>query len=173
MTRANIDIICGFPKKHSFEVPNSGYLNQIMPEIFKLIASCAHSNYDDNKKMEFYDNVGGQDLAKFIESCNLTLGHVGNFSYAYEIDFKKQTVRAWESTDRWVNAPINWKERGWVCNETRKGKAGYTTWVRGIKLVDLTFAEMVTMAKNTPEVEKETFRDYSFIPNKELFKLFE
>ena len=156
MTRANILIISGYPSKHYFERGSDGYPTEVMPEIFKLVLAAAHPNHEFKKEIDFFDNVSSVDLAKFIDECSLTLGNVGNPCYYYEVDFKKQTVKAWESTTRWVYAPKNWKERGWVCNETKNGRAGYTNLVKGKKLIDVKFSDMIRMKQTqngfVPEV---------------------
>ena len=142
MTRANFYIIAGYPKMHTFERGSDGYPSGVMEDIFKFVLSVAKVD-KEKKELSFWDNSNGQDLANFISDCNLILGHVGNFSYAYEINLKERTVRAWESTTRWINAPKDWKEKGWSCYENKKGVAGYTTWVKGKKLFDVKFSEMI------------------------------
>lgn len=158
MTRANINIICGYPKLHTFEKGGDGYPSEVIPEIFNLVLSCAHSQYGETKEnkmtLEFWDTPQSWDLSDFINDLGLTLGHVGNFCYAYEIDFKKQTVKAWESAMRWVNAPLDWEARGWNCWKGSNGKFGYSNWVKGKKLVDLKFSDMVRMEHCTGETYK-------------------
>ena len=161
MTRANFEIICGYPKKHCFEKGSDGYLSGVMGDIFKFILSCAHI---DGGNLEFYESPAAWDLAAFIKECNLTLGHVGNFCYAYEIDFKKKTVKAWNSNTRWVNAPENWEERGWSCYKNEKGKWGYTTWVKGKMLINIKFKEMIRIEQDikglAPAINKPVLEIY-------------
>lgn len=147
MTRANFEIICSYPKKHYFERGSDGYLSGVLPDIFEFILSCAHLAHDNKRKLEFYDRPGSLDFARFVSECNLTMGSVGNFSYVYEIDFNKQTVKAWDSKTRWVNAPEDWEARGWGCWKGKNGKFGYTNWVKGKLLVDIKFTDMVSLAQ--------------------------
>ena len=141
MTRANFEIICGYPKKHYFEKGSDGYPESVLPEIFELIKDVSRKVAGE---ILFWGEPDGMALSKFIEELNLGLVLVGNFCYYYQIDFGKQTIKAWDSGLRWVNAPDNWKERGWNCYIGKNGKYGYDTWIKGKLLVNITFSEVVT-----------------------------
>ena len=84
-----------------------------------------------------------RDISNLVEACGLTFGHVGNPSYFYEIDFVNKHVKVWDSRISWVNAPIDWKERGWNCWIGKNNKYGYSNWVKGKKIYDKSLKELV------------------------------
>jgi hypothetical protein len=127
-----------------------------MEDIFKFIHSTAYFDTHHEKKLKFYDRPNAWDLAEFIKEANLTLGHVGNFSYFYEIDFNKQTFKAWDYTTRWINAPVDWEARGWRCWKGTNGKFGYSTFCKGKKLLDVTFLDIVKLDENKKPVINQT-----------------
>lgn len=61
----------------------------------------------------------------------LHLGSVGNPYYYYEVNQVERTVKAWDSTVYWVNAPEGWKARGYNCWLGANGKYGYSNWRKG------------------------------------------
>jgi hypothetical protein len=139
MTRANIHLIT--PQgKFKFQSNSSAYPSHIGNAFLELVASVAYKN-DGVVKFGEPDSFG---LSKFVEDCGLTLGTIGNFSYHYDVDFVKQTFSIWDYKTRWVNAPDNWRERGWHCYEGKNNRFGWTTFVKGKKLITLSFKEMVT-----------------------------
>jgi hypothetical protein len=128
----------------------------MMGDILDFAVSTASFNAIFDGKLGFYDNPDTTDLADLITSCGLTLGSVGNFNYIYEIDFVKQTLKVWRYTTRWVNAPENWKEKGWVCWLGDNGRYGYTNWVKGKLLFSKAFFELVSLneTQNAVSVNK-------------------
>lgn len=161
MTRANVVIIAGFPAKHCFEKGGDGYLSGVMEHIFNLVKSVSKTREDRilGKVIEFWDMPDSRDLSTFIDSCSLTLGHVGNFSYAYEIDLNKQTIKAWDYKTSWVNAPLDWEERGWSCHRGKNGKYGYTNYVKGKRLVDIKFSDAVKIENGEVVINNELLQE--------------
>lgn len=141
MTRANFNIIAGYGSI-KLQIGSDGYLSGVIDEVKELVKSVASTNSFFKDGFGFYDNPSGDDLGKFISDLNLSIGHVGNFSYAYEIDFVKQKIKAWDSTIYWVNAPEDWEARGWNCWKGNNGKYGYTNWRKGKLIYDKTFLEI-------------------------------
>lgn len=157
MTRANVIIKKNwFPKKSYLERGGDGYPKEMIPELVRFlvghVSKGAIARKEDNI---LYDGVDSSSLATLINNLGLTLGFVGNFCYMYEIDLTKGTIKAWESKTRWINAPANWKERGWNCWTGANGKDGYTTWVKG-KVVFETCIKKLLKEKEF-EVEGETY----------------
>jgi hypothetical protein len=139
-TRANITIITR-QGKFQFQGNSSMYPSNTMEDVFKFATSTAHKF---KNKLDFHDEPDSRDLSNFIENCGLTLGQIGNPSYFYEIDFVEKKIRVWDYKMRWINAPENWKERGWNCYEGKNGKAGWYSFVKGKMLLQLSFREMVS-----------------------------
>ncbi len=157
MTRANVVIIAGYPAKHYFEKGGDGYLSGVMEDIFNFVQSISRRREDRilGVTIDFWDRPDSSGLSTFIEDCNLTLGHVGNFSYAYEIDLNKQTIKAWDYKTSWVNAPLNWEEKGWSCYKGKNGKYGYDNFVKGKKLVDIKFSDAVKLENDFVVINEE------------------
>lgn len=151
MTRANIVIVHGsYPKKAFLEKGSDGYPSEVIPELVKFLV--AHVNNSSSEE-RLYKYVSSDALVTLMSELYLTLGQIGNFYYAYEVDLVKGTIKAWESKTRWVNAPADWEKRGWVCWLGSNGKYGYTNWVKG-KIVFSTDIE--TLLKDMQfEVEGE------------------
>jgi len=72
-----------------------------------------------------------ENLADQNPAGELCFGYVGNPYYFYEVDQSAQTVMAWHATQRWVNAPEDWRARGWRCYLGDNGRFGYPNWVKG------------------------------------------
>ena len=142
MTRANIVIITNQGKFY-FQSNSSAYPSLMMKPIILFATSTASKNAIFNNTIGYYDNPDTFALSELIDNCGLTLGSIGNFSYHYEIDFVKQTIKVWDSKTRWVNAPIDWRERGYNCWESDKGKYGWTNFVKGKLLYFKKFDELV------------------------------
>jgi hypothetical protein len=140
MTRANITIITR-QGKFLFQGNSSMYPSNTMEDVFKFATSTAHKF---KNKLDFHDEPDSRDLSNFIENCGLTLGQIGNPSYFYEIDFVEKKIRVWDYKMRWVNAPIDWKEKGWKCYEGKNGKYGWDSIVKGKLLLQLSFREMIS-----------------------------
>lgn len=111
MTRGNL-IIQSPAQGLSFyyQINSSAYPREIIPELLK------------------YDGTP--------ESLDLGLepGQVGNFSYFYELDVTSGTLKVWDSTTYWQNAPKNWKEKGYNCWMGKNGQYGYTNWKKKNRL---------------------------------------
>lgn len=121
MTRGNI-VIKWYKNIWNFEIGSDAYPENIVPLLFTLLKKNPYQLYLN-------------DLSELFG--NAALGHVGNWSYWYEINLSAHTINVWESKVRWVNAPANWKEQGWYCWLGVNGKYGYIDWVKG-KKIDLT-----------------------------------
>jgi hypothetical protein len=138
-TRANITIVTR-QGKFLFQGNSSMYPSNTMEDIFKFATSTAHKV---EKKIDFFDEPHSRDLSNFIDDCGLTLGQIGNPSYFYEIDFAQKKIRVWGYKMRWINAPLDWKERGWNCYENKNGKYGWHSFIKGKLLLQLSFNEMI------------------------------
>jgi hypothetical protein len=145
MTRANIVIITR-QGKFNFQCNSSAYPSNVMAIVLKFATSTASTN--SGATNGFYDAPDSRELAEFIEDFGLTLGHVGNPSYFYDIDFVKQTVKVWDKKQRWVTAPADWKERGWNCYESKKGVFGWHTDIKGKLIYEKKFSELVNKVVN-------------------------
>lgn len=142
MTRANIVIITG-QGKFNFQSNSSAYPSLMMEPIIKFVGSTASRNAIFKGNLDFYDNPDSFALSELIDKCGLTLGRIGNFSYHYEIDFVLKHIKVWDNNLRWVNAPSDWRERGYNCWENEKGKYGWTNWVKDKLLYSKRFDELV------------------------------
>jgi hypothetical protein len=133
MTRANIIIIHdGFLGKAYFEKGSSGYPKEVVPELVRfLIGHVSKGAIERKDEKILYNGVAPHCLATLLNNLYLSLGQVGNPYYFYELDLTKGTIKAWESKTRWINAPANWKEKGYNCYKGTNGKDGYTTWIKG------------------------------------------
>lgn len=152
MTRANF-IIVTRQGKFKFQSNSSAYPSYMGESILEFALSTASTN--GGATNGFYDNPDSRELSNFIENCGLTLGHVGNPSYFYEIDFVKQHVKAWDNKLSWVNAPLDWKERGWSCWEGKNGKFGYTNWVKGKLIYNKRLSELLDKVLDNKPIMKE------------------
>lgn len=134
-TRANILIIQGgFPKKVYFERINSGSPDQILLE---LINFCEKQYYNG----KLYDRTMSDNIISLMVDLGLEVSQVGNFSYQYEIDLIKGTLRVWNSKTRWITAPADWQERGWNCHFNGKSY-GYTTWCKNKRLFNIDISKL-------------------------------
>ena len=139
MTRANFVIIT--PQgKYKFQGNSSCYPSNIMDSVLRFSISTASTNLGATNG--FYSEPESNSLSKLIDDVGLTLGHVGNPSYFYEIDFIKQTVSVWDYKLSWINAPLDWQEKGWSCWIGKNGKYGYSNFVKGKKIYNKSFADI-------------------------------
>ena len=152
MTRANFLIITR-QGKFKFQANSSAYPSYMGSHILEFAISTASTN--GGATNGFYDSPDSRELANFIEGCCLTFGHVGNPSYFYEIDFVKQHVKAWDSRLSWVNAPLDWRERGWNCWEGKNGKFGYTNWVKGKLIYNKRLSELLDSGQDYVPIMRE------------------
>lgn len=151
MTRANFYIVTR-AGKFKFQANSSAYPSEMMAPVLIFAASTASNN--PGAINGFYQEPDSNAIATLIETCGLTFGYVGNFSYHYEIDFIKQTVTVWGETSRWVNAPLDWVEKGWNCYKGSGNKGyGYTTWVKGKKIYSKAFKNLINDANILSEAE--------------------
>lgn len=142
MTRANIVIITT-QGRFKFQCNSSAYPSNMMESIIRFACSTASKNAIFDGGIGFYDNPDCFALSKFIEDCGLELGSIGNFSYHYEIDFVKRTIKVWDSKTRWVKAPSNWKERGYICTESKNGQYGWSDWFKNKLIYSVNFIALV------------------------------
>jgi len=165
-TRANIVIVTE-QGKFKFQANSSAYPSNFAKPIFEFIRSLATKNLgcrNLENGIGFYE-PDSITLPELISDLGLSLGTVGNFCYVYEIDFVKKTLRVWEEKISWINAPEDWKERGWNCWIGKNGKYGYSNWIKGKKIFDSKFIDML---------KKTTFEDTTeFRIDFELLEKFE
>ncbi|MBD3260928.1 MAG: hypothetical protein GF334_04500 [Candidatus Altiarchaeales archaeon] len=98
-TRANL--IISQPSnglRFYYGISSSGYPECVMPEL-----------------IEYSGDMGA------LCDLGLSIRQIGNFDYVYEIDCDVGTIRVWDSTVYWVNAPKDWEWK-------REGKYGYMNW---------------------------------------------
>ena len=123
-TRANLTIKY-YDNKWKFEMNSYPIPKDVVPQLLLMVDKC--KNQHDlclSMLQEAFDDM--------------SLGHIGNADYFYEIDLVKKTINAYESKMTWINAPSNWKERGWLgIYEGKNGRMGYTSIVKG-KKIDIT-----------------------------------
>jgi hypothetical protein len=143
MTRANV-IIVTTQGKFKFQANSSAYPSYFGKTMFNFIRHCATQNLGASpvNGIGFYEPESNI-LSELINDLGLSLGSVGNFDYVYEFDFVKRTFKVWESKLSWVNAPIDWRERGWNCWLGKNGKFGWSNWVKGKLIFNSTFYDMV------------------------------
>ena len=115
MTRANITIR-SLGRKFELQLGSDGYPEEVVPILKEQL-----------KATDYY----GFDLYILTHNFNVSLGHVGNPYFYYDLDLDENTLKCYKATTYWVNAPENWKERGWYCWLGENGKYGYTNWRRG------------------------------------------
>ena len=124
MTRANLTIKF-YDNKWKFEMNDYPLPNNVVPKLLLMIDTCKTQYEIDLSKLQDYFG-------------DMSLGHIGNADYFYEIDIHKRTINVWDSKIKWINAPSNWKERGWLgIYEGKNGRMGYTSIVKG-KKIDIT-----------------------------------
>lgn len=108
-TRANVTIKT-FKGKFQYEIPSSG---------------------DEPENLKILQNWAG-DMPDLIDLC-MYPGHVGNPSLYYDVDAINGTIRVYNAQSFWVNAPKDWKERGYSCyqKDDNPNQYGYHSWRRG------------------------------------------
>ena len=143
MTRANFLIITE-NGKFNLQGNSSCYPSNTMANVIKFAISTHSFNAIFEGKLGFYGSPNSRDIAEFIDSVGLTFGKIFNASYYYEIDFVKQTIKVWDYKTRWLNAPLDWKEKGWKgCYEGKNGKWGFDNFVKGKLLYNKNFVDLV------------------------------
>lgn len=143
MTRANITVVTIYGK-YKFQANSSAYPSYVIEPIINFATSVVSNNAVFNGKLGRYDEPCSSDLSTFIEEVGLTFGHVGNPSYYYDIDFVKGEIRVYGNNMRWVNAPIDWEEKGWRgLYEGKNGKLGYNSIVKGKNLLTYSILDLV------------------------------
>jgi hypothetical protein len=120
MTRANFEIVYD-GQSVKLQMGGDGYPENVLPIIENIMA-------------KFENHCVSFTFGEIISKLFLFPGHVGNFCYYYKIDLDTETVTCWESNTYWVNAPKDWKEKGWSCWMGKNGKYGYTNWRKGKKV---------------------------------------
>ena len=142
MTRANFLIVTG-DGKFKMQGNSSCYPSNIMDAVLNFATSTASTNI--GAPNGFYDCPDSREIATFIEAVGLTFGSVGNPTYFYEIDFVGQTVKVFDTKCRWINAPIDWKEKGWGgVYKGDNGRMGYMDCnVKGKCIYNKAFKDLV------------------------------
>ena len=145
MTRANIEIVQdAFPKRTFLEVGSDGYPSNILEPMVKFLTDHIWNWAITNKEETIhYQQIQKCEYVDLVTNLCAAPGGVANFSYSYKIDLIQGKITVWNSTLRWFYAPKNWEERGWTCNETKNGRAGYTNWVKGKKLHEINLTDII------------------------------
>jgi len=117
-TRGNLTIK-RYNDKWLFEIPGDAEPKEIVPLLLKLADTVDHGITISRLQ----DDLG-----------NVYLGHVGNPCYYYDLNLITKEVKAYNTQRRWVNAPIDWEEKGWMGLYTDNGRLGYHSEVRGKKI---------------------------------------
>jgi hypothetical protein len=157
-TRANITIIqdC-FPKKVYFELTSSGYPSHVLDTLVNFCTEhIIKQDTGHGVTKRIYNRISEIALRDLVVDLCPSISVVGNPSYIYEIDLVKGTFKAWNTRTKWVNAPLDWKERGWNCWLGNNNKYGYPTWCKNKLLVnfDIFALENLTEIKCDNEVIK-------------------
>lgn len=150
MTRANFLVITE-NGKFKFQGNSSCYPSYIFEYIVRFATSVKSSNL--GAKDGFYTSPDSSDIAEFIENIGLTFGYVGNPTYYYKIDFINREVKIFDTKSKWVNAPIDWEEKGWRgCYQNDKGQFGYMDcWSKGKCIYKKTFIQLVNKEYNVSD----------------------
>ena len=92
MTRANIVIIDQYGQKGKFQANSSAYPEFIGPLLLGLISNCFSVNraFEDKPNNFGFYSPDSIELSQLISDAGLTIGHVGNFSYHYEVNFQNE-----------------------------------------------------------------------------------
>ncbi len=145
MTRANIEIIQdAFPKRTFLEVGGDGYPSNILEPMVKFLTGHIWKwAIANEKEVIHYQRIQKCEYVDLVTNLCAAPSGVANFSYSYQIDLVKGKIIVWDSKMRWFYAPKNWKERGWVCNETKNDRAGYTSWVKGKRLYEINLTDII------------------------------
>ena len=156
MTRANFTIVTK-EGKFKMQSNSSAYPSNMMEDIIKFATSTASKNaiFDKERGIDesivgFYPEPESRAISEFVERCGLSFGSVGNPTYFYEIDFVNRHVKVWGTTSRWINAPVDWKEKGWQgVWEGTNGRMGYRdNNVRGKLIYNKPLKELVKDIKD-------------------------
>jgi len=134
MTRANIIIIDGTfaPRTTKFQSNSSAYPSWVLPNIIKACMS-AYSN-NRGATNNFYTEIDSTALSTLIDDLGLTLGTT-SANYHYTLDFFNKTLTIHGTKSVWVNAPKDWKAKGWQGCYEEKGKFGYRDHNRKGKVI--------------------------------------
>ena len=126
MTRANLIIKRAHERTIELHWGSDAYPEQVKPFLEALIHEVAG------------DSLNVNDFAEHNPAGNISFGLVGNPYFIYEVDLSAKHARGWSTKTRWVNAPQDWKARGWGCYLGENGRYGYPTWVKNHLVLDIT-----------------------------------
>lgn len=155
MTRANITVLTIYGK-YKFQANSSAYPSNVIEPIINFATSVVSNNAVFNGKIGMYDEPCSSDLSTFIEEVGLTFGHVGNPSYYYDIDFVKGEIRVYDTNVRWINAPIDWEEKGWRgLYEGKNGKLGYHSIIKGKNLLTYSILDLAFINDEKVVINKD------------------
>jgi len=144
MTRANIIIFqdC-FPKKVYFELTSSAYPSHVLDSIVRFCTEhiFRHTKPEGQTKT-IYNRISDIALRDFVQDLCPSISQVGNPDYFYDIDLITGTLKVWKYKNKWIYAPLDWKEKGWHCCEEKNGRAGYTKAVRGKLLLNMSIFQL-------------------------------
>jgi hypothetical protein len=102
------------------------------------------SSADEPENLKILQNWSGD--MPFLQELYLSPGHVGNPSLYYDVDAIKGTITVRKAQSFWVNAPKDWKERGWTCyrKDDNPNQYGYHSYRRGKVMVTYSYPEALT-----------------------------
>lgn len=102
------------------------------------------SSADEMENINLLKNWSG-DMPE-LQDLYLNPGHVGNPSIFLDVDAIKGTLVIRKAQSFWVNAPEDWKERGYTCYQSDKDykQWGYHSWRRGKVIMRHTYPEALT-----------------------------
>ena len=128
MTRANV-VIIRHGQKTYLEIKSDGFPHRVVPALQAYVKN----------HPEMSESLCDLELFKEINVC---FGHVGNPTYFYDVNVDEGTVKARRAQHFWVQAPENWRGKGYVCYRGGpRGEYGYPSWRRGEVLADLESGE--------------------------------
>jgi len=123
MTRGNLTIK-SYGNKWLFEMSNYPVPEDVVPELLIILSEFNHrKDIPLSRLRDTFDDMH--------------FGHIGNPDYIYEVDIEKKEIAAWETRNKWVNAPDNWDEKGWNgIYKGKNGRMGYMSVAKG-KRIDI------------------------------------
>lgn len=109
------------------------------------------SSADEMDNIKLLQNWSG-DMPD-LQELYMNPGHVGNPSIFFDVDAIKGTLTIRKAQSYWVNAPEDWREKGWVCYEKDDdpSRYGYHTYRRGKVIMRHTYPEALTTPDAAPD----------------------
>jgi len=109
------------------------------------------SSADEMDNIKLLENWSG-DMPE-LQELHMNPGHVGNPSIFLDVDAIKGTLTIRKAQSFWVNAPEDWRERGYICYQSDKDykQWGYHSWRRGNVIMRHTYPEALTTPGAAPD----------------------